>query len=268
MVVVAFAAVILAAAYVLVFSSPAGNSPPVAATPAPSPTPKAIASNNDTVEVDYTVRVENGSVFDTSLEQVAREAGIYKSAIRYQPLRFTLGSGDMIAGFEEAVAGMRVGEEKNVIVPPEKAYGEHQATLLSAMPRIYAQPRVEEVPLADFRQAFPNFNFEESQTVEIESWNATVLAVTNQSVILRHDPAVNQTIQTGAWPETVINVTDTQVVLRRDPQLAAVYAVTDFVGNARLATVRSVSDDNFMLDYNPPLAGHTLNFTIKLLRIL
>ena len=39
------------------------------------------------------------------------------------PLEFTAGAGELIQGFDEAVIGMKLGEEKTVTVPPEKAYG-------------------------------------------------------------------------------------------------------------------------------------------------
>jgi len=63
----------------------------------------------DTLEVDYTGRFENGTVFDSSVGRA--------------PLRFILGVDGMIDGFEEAVMGMEVNESKTVTIPPEKAYG-------------------------------------------------------------------------------------------------------------------------------------------------
>ncbi len=63
----------------------------------------------DSVAVEYTGRFENGTIFDSSAGR--------------DPLEFTAGSGQMIEGFDEAVIGMKLGEEKKVTIPPEKAYG-------------------------------------------------------------------------------------------------------------------------------------------------
>ena len=63
----------------------------------------------DTVRVQYTCRLENGTEIDSS---VGRE-----------PLEFTLGREEVIKGLEEIVAGMKVGESKTVNVSAEKAYG-------------------------------------------------------------------------------------------------------------------------------------------------
>ncbi|MCB0312902.1 MAG: FKBP-type peptidyl-prolyl cis-trans isomerase, partial [Calditrichaeota bacterium] len=57
--------------------------------------------NGDTVKVHYTGKLEDGTVFDSSRE-------------RDQPLEFTLGQGMVIPGFEKAVAGMAVGDQKEV----------------------------------------------------------------------------------------------------------------------------------------------------------
>ncbi len=69
------------------------------------------AQTGDTVSVHYTGTLSDGSQFDTS-----RERG---------PRSFVLGGGQMIAGFDAAVQGMKTGEKKTVVIPPDQAYGEH-----------------------------------------------------------------------------------------------------------------------------------------------
>lgn len=81
-----------------------------------------IAKKGDTVQVDYIGKLTEGKVFDTSIQQAAIDAGIPQRD-KYEPLEFTVGAGQMIAGFDAAVVGMREGEEKTVTLPPEKAYG-------------------------------------------------------------------------------------------------------------------------------------------------
>jgi FKBP-type peptidyl-prolyl cis-trans isomerase 2 len=81
-----------------------------------------VAKKGDTVQVDYIGKLTNGTVFDTSIEQAAIDAGIPKRD-RYEPLEFTVGAGQMIAGFDAAVVGMKEGEEKTVNLPAEQAYG-------------------------------------------------------------------------------------------------------------------------------------------------
>ncbi len=86
-------------------------------------TPQLKAQKGDTVSVHYLGRFPGGKVFDTSVEKEAVSAGLYNRARNYKPLQVTLGSGKVIAGFEEALIGMKVNDEKEVTIPPEKAYG-------------------------------------------------------------------------------------------------------------------------------------------------
>lgn len=88
----------------------------------------------DTVKVDYIGRLENGKVFDTSIAEVAKKEGIYVNNTSYAPLTFKAGSGQMIKGFDEAVIGMKVGEEKNVTIPPGEAYGEYDKAKVVSIP--------------------------------------------------------------------------------------------------------------------------------------
>ncbi|HYH85371.1 MAG TPA: FKBP-type peptidyl-prolyl cis-trans isomerase, partial [Pyrinomonadaceae bacterium] len=65
--------------------------------------------NGDHVRVHYTGRLANGQVFDSSRDG--------------EPLEFTVGAGEVIPGFDEALRGMRVGESKTVEIESEDAYG-------------------------------------------------------------------------------------------------------------------------------------------------
>lgn len=81
------------------------------------------AQRGDVVSVHYVGKYVGGQVFDTSVESEAKKHGLYSPARDYKPLQVTLGGGQVIAGFEEAIIGMGVNEEKEVTLPPEKAYG-------------------------------------------------------------------------------------------------------------------------------------------------
>ena len=70
---------------------------------------KRAAKKGDKVDVNYTGRFPDGKVFDTSVGR--------------SPLGFTIGGGQLIEGFDEAVVGMRVGDRKTITIPPEKGYG-------------------------------------------------------------------------------------------------------------------------------------------------
>lgn len=80
-----------------------------------------LAKTGDTVKVHYTGTLEDDTVFDTSVER--------------EPLEFTLGQGQLIPGFEQAVIGMRVGESKTINIPADQAYGPHRDDLIQVIER-------------------------------------------------------------------------------------------------------------------------------------
>lgn len=77
----------------------------------------------DTVRVNYVGRTLEKRIFDTSIEQVAKDNNIFNTSRRYQPLRFAVGYGLTISGFEFAISMMHPGEKATVIFPSRLGYG-------------------------------------------------------------------------------------------------------------------------------------------------
>jgi len=140
-----------------------------------------VVKKGDKVKVEYTGKLEDGTIFDSSDKHDA-------------PLEFIVGQGQLIKGFDNAVVGMKKGEEKEVTLKPEEAYGPHRPELVKEMPR--------------------------------ESFQ------------------VEQDIKPGMM--FMVQVQDGRQIPVR---------------------VSDVSDSTVTIDLNPPLAGKTLVFTIKVIDI-
>lgn len=97
---------------------------------------KAKVASGDTITVDYIGRLDESNVFDTSVESVAKAAGKYNSARDYNSgLEFTVGAGQMIAGFDAGVVGMKLGETKTLKISADQAYGQKKDELIGKIPR-------------------------------------------------------------------------------------------------------------------------------------
>jgi len=77
------------------------------------------AKQGDTVKVHYTGKFQDGTEFDSSRDE--------------EPLRCTLGGGELIPGFEKALVGMAEGDKKTITIPPEEGYGEFRKDLVLAI---------------------------------------------------------------------------------------------------------------------------------------
>ncbi len=92
----------------------------------------ATANIGDTVRVHYTGRLDDGTVFDSSRER--------------EPLEFTVGTGQVISGFERAVEGMEVGEAREARIEADDAYGERRDDLVLDLPKEQVPEDMEIAP--------------------------------------------------------------------------------------------------------------------------
>lgn len=129
------------------------------------------AKSGDTVSVHYTGTLPNGEVFDSSQG--------------HEPLSFTVGSGQVIAGFDEGVRGMSPGETRRIEIAPENAYGPHEQNLVGVFPR--EQFDYENEPQLGDQFAFPLPNGGEIPVV--------VTAITPETITLdANHPLAGQTL--------------------------------------------------------------------------
>lgn len=108
----------------------------------------------DTVKVHYTGSLEDGSIFDSSENK--------------KPLRFKVGSGQVIQGFDEAVIGMQIGHEKIININSDNAYG----------------PKVKELVVNVEREKFPKnleLKLNKQYKIPYEDGEIRIVRITNIS---------------------------------------------------------------------------------------
>ena len=89
----------------------------------------------DIVLVELTGRgLENGKVFETTSEEIAKKEGISSQQAVYKPTPIVVGKERLIKGLEEALLEMNVGEERKITLGPEKAFGNRRPELVGIVP--------------------------------------------------------------------------------------------------------------------------------------
>ena len=151
-------------------------------------------ATGDSVTLEYTGRLDDGTVFDTSKESVSKEEGIAQAQPdrEYEPLTVEIGAGQIIEGMEDGLVGLDAGEETTLEIPPEEAYGE------------WSQEQVQE--------------FDTDELVEM----------------------LGQTPEEGAFLEAQ---------------------------NGQHGEITHVDDEVVKVDFNPDLAGETLEFDVEIVDV-
>ena len=118
------------------------------------------AKKGDRVKVNYTGRSEDGTVFESSVGLI--------------PLVFTIGSDEVVQGFEDAVTGMCPGERKTVKVRPEDGFGMYDEDLIFEVGK-------DELPDDFYPQVGMDFEMVDEDGEEL---SATVIEVNDESILV------------------------------------------------------------------------------------
>jgi len=203
-----------------------------------------VVQAGDKINVTYTGKLATGEVFDSGT------------------MEFNVGSGEMIPGFDEAVAGMRVGEEKTVTIPPDKAYGVPDPTRIMSIPVVQGILKGLNITVEQFNGTFavqPEVGKTYNDDRLMMPLKVTSV-VGNKTVFLEWAANPGDLIQAGEpWEISVIASNATWITMKRN--------VTDGMNIMTVLGERQISvrGGEIVIDMNHELAGKTLTFTIKVL---
>jgi len=260
----------------------------------------------DNISVNYVGSFENGKVFDTSIESVAKANDLFTPGATYEPFNFSVGKtpSEAIEGFDEGVIGMKVGETKHLIIPPEKAY-QINPNKIQVIPikdnisTITVIPREIKVSVDQFEQVFsPNHSV--GDTVQIPDsnmnititnissqitlkynlsvgfkiwnaqmpWNATVIKIDDKNFSVKPDVKVNDTVQfqNSPYNTTIVAINDENITLRHNPIPETTTELPDMFGQMVPTKIR-FNETSIIMDQNSAVAGKTLLFNVTLVSI-
>ncbi len=106
----------------------------------------------DFIRLSYTGRLENGDVFDTTNEDIAKENDLFAEGVSYAPIVVIAGENMVVAGLDEDVIGKASGYEGEVKIQPKDAFGERKPELVEVVPT----RRFEKRPTPGMRVSLDN----------------------------------------------------------------------------------------------------------------
>ena len=216
----------------------------------------AVVEMGDIVQVDYTGKLPDGTVFDTSDPEVAKSAGDYQEGRAYEPLMVVMGTHKVIKGFEDGLLGMKVGGSRTLTIAPENGYGPSDPTKIDVVPQLedisatQTFDREIEVPGIQFNMTFGTEN-DVGDTVNVPDSpiNLTIIEI-GDTVRLSYDMEVGDMIEGGQkiWPDEVIEVNSSHIVIRHNVEVGDIIQFPESPWNS---TVLEVTETNITLQHNP-----------------
>jgi len=226
-----------------------------------------VAAGGDLVELDYVGRLEDGSVFDTTLGSIAADELTVKAPTfayrrKYEPFKFRINSNEVIRGFEKNILGMKEGEEREFWVEPQEGYGEWKSELAKSYPRSAAFDTYELISMdaINLKQEEIQINatFLWIKCTICGYWKARIAAIDwKNSTVVIENIAKNATINREFGVMRII--AGEKITVWIDPILNAEIKMK--IGTAR---VSEMNETDFVLDSNHPFAGKRLKFYVRI----
>lgn len=255
--------------------------------------------DGDEVTVDYIGRFmgagsEQGPVFDTSIREVADDRSIPKSQgfmpkPVYDDMTFTVGSGQMVKGFEEAVLGKKQGQTFTVTISPEMAYGPAIPELVYMFNTTQILPLREVLSTDEFSRSYPGVSAGDVRSFlhPFWGWEIAVLESNALEVTIMHQPVYGKDYRSLPWNVSVKDISTERNTITLQHQVYEITSSTkvpfpeigkldpEWANSAIVANSNNPPMEGFVtskggtitLDFNKEVAGKTLVFQITINKV-
>lgn len=232
---------------------------------------KKVVEKGDRVSVWYYGYIYYGSdrrIFDTNIKSVADDNSTYPKAMsfkypsRFEPLNFTVGKGQMIAGFEEGIIGMHEGSTRLIVVPPEKGYA-YDFSKVKNISRTILVPVIETITIGDFEKMFNGTPYEGARYIEKNyGWPVLVADFSADEIKIIREVSVG-----SIYYPYKINKYYISVESISDGMIRAKIYSEENVYLPDGGIVKEVGKEYIVIDYNMEVAGKTLYFIVRVVYI-
>lgn len=227
--------------------------------------------DGDTVTVDYIGTLDDGSLFDTSLADVAQEKGKYVPQRQYKPLTFVVGEGQVVSGFDAAVLGLEKGDTKTFTLSPEDAYGPvNEELILTDLERKSSLNLTVPIPRALFEKSFgEDHKVGDELSSEIVGFPLKIISLNDDTIVVKSllKKGDSLALPGMSWKSDILSVTDTLVEVMQNPHVGDIMQLPSPMGTPMQGVVTQVDALSYSVDLNHPLAGKSLTFTITIVDV-
>jgi len=255
------------------------------------PTTRHVKEGDD-ISVNYIGQLEDGRVFDTSLYSVAIDNAGYPKSLsftlrsqqNYTPLKFTVGSGNVIKGFEEGVVGMTIGQTRVITVPPDKGYGQIDLSKTITADLVNKLPILESLNTTQFESRYGETPSQGLVVLDpVYKWPVNVLLVyaDADAILVMNMPTVGQKYPIWGDPSASPATGWYAQVLEMDSTAnggQGQIVVQNLLTSADAGMIKGVTPSSifivdkvdtaagtFRMNFNGELVGVNLVFTVTLL---
>lgn len=262
--------------------------------------PTGAVTYGDSVDVIYTGMFLNGTVFDSNIEEVAKEWGFYNESLPYEPAKVFVDpnyefyppegyenySNSYIPGFLEGLVGMEEGDVRNVTILPEDGYGIWNETMAEMFGMgSYPLESVIESEISENKTAllssFPGIDLTEGAIFDYGEiafeqkgvLNATIIEVTDENVTYKLIPEDGSSVMLPLFNWTIVFIVnnDTHFTMRSLIEAGHVFSIESFYGSMHFK-VLSVNETHARIAMNldaPEVRfiGQTLEFELRAVKV-
>ncbi len=254
----------------------------------------------DSADVNYIGKFLNGTVFDTNLEEVAKQWGFYNESLPYEPAMVFVDpnyefyppegyenySSSFIPGFLEGLVGMEEGDMENVTILPVDGYGEWNESMSEMFGMgSYPLESVIESEISENKTAlissFPGIDLTEGSTFDYGAvafeqagvLNASILEVTDDNVTYKLTPENGSSVDLPLFNWTIVFIVenDTHFTMRSLIEDGHIFSIESFYGSMHFKVI-SVNETHARLAMNldaPEVRfiGATLEFELEVVKV-
>jgi hypothetical protein len=185
-----------------------------------------VAEPGDLVTINYVMRLDNGKLVDTNDPELAKEAGL-QTYVK-GPFKFIVGQSNKLKSFDKAIAGLKLGEKKTIIIEPIEPVLALNINMSDKRPRRILYPRIEMLTWKEYNESFPNEPAVANNIVsnpEAYPWPLQVMNATEKRVVaqIMVRPGESFYIPGQEWKSQVMRTSDRVIEFVQNPKIGLVF---------------------------------------------